>query len=128
MAQLSESLFVSDKIHARTVKLPDGSEHRLHFKELPATEFRKFHIAEQSKDEDARAGSMAKLIAASLCEPDGKPALTYKRALQLNTAAANAIVAEVLSVNGMGDRGNVEAPETASGSGASSHSPSAAAA
>lgn len=104
MSKLSPSLFVSETIHPRTVKLPDGSEHVLHFKELPATVFRAFHLAEQSKDEDTQTGSMAKLIASSLCEPDGKPALTYKEALKLTAPAANALVNEVLSVNGFGGK------------------------
>lgn len=99
---LSDSLFVSATLHERTVKLPDGSEHVLHFKELPAVAFRAFHLAEHSKDEDVQVGSMAKLIAASLCEPDGKPALTYEKALQLKPGAANALVAEILSINGFG--------------------------
>ena len=61
MSSLAASLFVSETIHPRTVKLPDGSEHTLHFKELPATVFRAFHLAEQSKDEDTQTGSMARL-------------------------------------------------------------------
>lgn len=100
---LNDSLFVSDALHERTVKLPDGSEHALHFKELPAVTFRQFHLAEQSKDEAVQAGSMARLIAASLCEPDGNPAITYAKALTLKPAAANALVAEILVVNGFGE-------------------------
>lgn len=100
---LNESLFVSDKLHERTVKLPDGSEHSLYFRELPAVTFRSFHLAEQSKDEAVQAGSMAKLIAASLCEPDGKSAITYAKALTLKPSAANALVAEILIVNGFGE-------------------------
>lgn len=99
---LSESLFVSASLHERTVKLPDGSEHVLHFKELPAVAFRAFHLAEQSKDEDVQAGSMAKLIAASLCNPDGSAALAYEKALTLKPGAANALVREILSINGLG--------------------------
>jgi len=102
VSSLGSSLFVSDKIHERKVTLPDGGEHTLFFKELPAIEFRKFYMAEQSKNEDEQAGSIAKLIAACLCEPDGKPALTAQKAAQLTAAASFAIAAEVLAVNGMG--------------------------
>ena len=98
---LSDSLFVSPALHERTVTLSDGSKHVLHFKELPAVAFRAFHLAEQSKDEEVQAGSMAKLIAASLCNPDGSPALTYEKALTLKPGAANAMVAEILSINGL---------------------------
>jgi hypothetical protein len=97
---ISDKFFISPTLHERLVKLPDGSEHKLHFKELPASEFRRFRNAEQSEDEEKQVGSMAMLIAASLCEPNGKPALSYTKAQQLTAAAANALVAVVLEVNG----------------------------
>lgn len=104
MSSLSASLFVSDKIHEQKVKL-GTEEHTLYFKELPAVEFRKFFLAEQSKDEDQQAGSISKLIAMSLCEPDGKPALTEQKAAQLTAAAAIEITNVILSINGMGAPG-----------------------
>jgi len=99
---LADSLFVSDKVHERMVKLSDGSEYKMWFKELSAIEFRRFHIAEQSADEEKQAASMAKLIAASLCEEDGKPAITYKQALKLTALAMNALSMTILEVNGFG--------------------------
>jgi len=117
---LSESLFISDTIHERDVTLSDGSVHKLYFKELPAIEFRRFARYEQSKDEDEQLGSMARLIAASLCEPDGKSALTYKQALNLKSSAANAIANVVLEINGVGEAGKVLPPEESDGSGTSS--------
>ena len=99
---LNDSLFVSDKIIEKQVKLADGSVHSLFFRELPAVEFRKFYNAERSEDENVQAGSMAKLIAASLCEPDGKPAITEKQALKLTAPAMNAIAIAVMEVNGLG--------------------------
>ena len=100
--KLASSFFVSTEVQAREVTLPDGSKHTLHFKELPVVEFRKFHMAEASEDEETRAASIAKLIAASLVDEDGKPAITVKDAARLNSAAANAIVNAVLDVNGFG--------------------------
>lgn len=100
------ALFVSADVQTRTVTLPDGSEHALHFKQLPASEFRKFFYATQAKDEDMQSAAMAKLIAASLCNEDGTPALTFKQALQLTPAAEKAISEAVLSVNGLGEQGN----------------------
>jgi hypothetical protein len=99
---LNESLFVSEKVIEKEVTLADGTSHKLYFKELPAVEFRKFYIAEQSQDEDVQAASMAKLVAASLCEPDGKPAITVKKALQLKGSALTAIVEAIMQVNGFG--------------------------
>ena len=82
--------------------MADGTKHVLHFRELPVVDFRRFHMAESSADEDVRASSIAKLIAASLVQPDGKPAITVKDAMRLNSAAANAIVNAILDVNGFG--------------------------
>lgn len=99
---LPSGLFVSNDIHSRPVTLPDGSVHTLHFKELPAVEFRRFQIAEASDDEEVKASSMAKLIAASLVDEEGKSAITLKDAKRLNSVAANAIVEAILSINGFG--------------------------
>jgi hypothetical protein len=97
---LNESFFVSNQVQEKQVKLPDGSEHTLYFKELPAVEFRRFALAEQSENDDIKAASVAKLIASSLCEPDGKPAITFEKALQLKASAMNAIFEVMLEVNG----------------------------
>ena len=118
--------FVSPEIHERTVELADGSKHVLHFRELPSSEYRKFQIAEQSDDEEVRAGSMAKLIAASVCEADGKPAMTYEQALRLKPGPCNALFTAVLSLNGVGTQGKAQPSVESSGSGTSSPSPSAA--
>lgn len=119
MSKLDESLFVSDAVHEREVELPDGSKHVMHFKEVSAVEFRKFQMAEHSDNEDARAGSIAKLIAASLCEPDGKAAMTLKKALTLKPRAANALLNAVLEVNGIGNTGKASTPGVTTGSGES---------
>lgn len=100
---LPATFFVSEQTHERSVKMPDGSEHTLHFRQLPAVEFRKFVFAERSTDEATQAGSAAKIIAASLCDPDGKPALTYQQALKLNPAATKSLIEAVMSVNGLSD-------------------------
>lgn len=96
---LNDAFFVSTQVHEKQVKLADGSEHTLYFKELPAVEFRKFALAEQSNNEDIKAGAVAKLIAVSLCEPDGKPAITVEQALMLKAGAMNSIFEAILEVN-----------------------------
>jgi hypothetical protein len=101
---LPNTFFTSQEVQEREVTLADGTKHTLCFKELPAVEFRKFQMAESSEDEEVRAASIAKLIAASLVEKDGKPALTMKQALQLKGAAANAIMSAILDVNGFGSK------------------------
>jgi hypothetical protein len=108
---LPASFFASEQLHERSVELPDGSTHTLHFRQVPAVEFRKFVFAERSTDESIQAGSAAKLIAASLCDAEGKPAIGYTQALKLNPAATKSLLAAVMSVNGLdddkGEPGNV---------------------
>lgn len=97
---LDKAFYVSTELHEKEVELADGSKHTLHFKELPAIEFRRFSLAEQSDNENVRATSIAKLIAASLCDADGKPAITFDQALNLKASAMNAIFEAMLEVNG----------------------------
>lgn len=97
---LDKSFFVSTELQEREVKLADGSKHVLYFKELPAIEFRRFALAEQSENENVKATSIAKLIAASLCDADGKLAITFEQALNLKASAMNSIFEAMLEVNG----------------------------
>ena len=101
---IDSSFFVSTEVQSKFVELPNGQKHELFFKEIPAIEFRRFSLAEQSEDENVRIGSIAKLICASLCNADGTPAITFEQAMTLKAAAMNAIFAEVLSVNGQGNK------------------------
>jgi hypothetical protein len=97
---LDKSFFVSTELQEREVELADGSKHVLYFKELPAIEFRRFALAEQSDNENVRATSVAKLISASLCSADGKVAITFEQALNLKASAMNTIFEAMLEVNG----------------------------
>lgn len=119
---LDSAFFVSATIHSRPVELPDGSKYDLHFKEIPAVEFAKYRLDQSSEDADTKVGAVAKLICASLCEADGKPALSYAKALQLKAGAMNALLAAVIDVNSAGNVGNASAPGEATGSGTSSPS------
>lgn len=108
----------------RTVQLPDGSKHELHFKQLPASAFRGFFNAVARRNEEEQSQAMAKLIAQSLCTPDGQAALTAEQALQLTVAAERALTDAVLDVNGLGakaeaDLGNGSPGAESSGSGTS---------
>ncbi|MCQ9615941.1 hypothetical protein L1889_03840 [Paenalcaligenes niemegkensis] len=69
---LDKSLFVSDEIHEREIKLADGKKHKFYFKELPAGEFRRYAFANESDDEQVRIDSMSRLVAESVVTPDGK--------------------------------------------------------
>jgi len=124
---LDKSLFISQEVHAYPVRLSDGSEHPMFFREASAVDFRKFVFAERSGDEDRQAASIAHLIAACVCDADGKPAMTHKQAGRLKPDAANAIFTVILAMNKAGDaEGNGSRPGEKTGSGTSSPSPSAA--
>lgn len=126
---LDNSLFVSGAVIARDVTMGDGSVHQLWFKELSGVDFRHFQLAEFSEDEDVRARSMARLISASVCEPDGKLAVSYERAQELKPHVQIALVGVIREINKVGKaEKKSSSPDTArSTSGTSSPSASEAA-
>jgi Phage tail assembly chaperone, TAC len=97
---LDDSLFVSAELHEREVQIGKSKKVKLHFRELPAVEFIRFHSAQSQANADAKAGAAAKLIAACVCNADGSPAMSYEKALTLKTGALNAIFAVVMEING----------------------------
>jgi hypothetical protein len=109
---LPESLFVSSTVHAREIQIGCGATHVLYFKELPAVKFAAFQEAKNSPNEVVREGAIAKLIVASLCAPDGSPAVDatvtpnvpfgYERALTLKPGVLNEIMKHILEINGYG--------------------------
>jgi len=100
---LDLSFFASTEVQKREVELPDGNKHILYFKELPAIEFTRYFNAVNSKDEDISLLASAKLIAAGLCEADGKPAVTVEQAATLKPGPLGAILDALRDVNGLGD-------------------------
>lgn len=115
---LPSTCFISNSVHERKVKLGDDQEHTLHFRELTNTDFRKLVFAERSEDEDVRAAAEARMISMSLCDQDGKPALTLDDAVRLKPAISRALADAVLDVNGP-PKGNALPPEVSNGSGTS---------
>lgn len=96
---LDESLFASPTVHEREVELSDGNKHKLYFRELPGYEFIKFREQQNSDDLEIRAKAVPRLIAAGLCTPDGKPAMTAEKALMLKSGPMTAIMVALLEVN-----------------------------
>lgn len=115
---LDDSLFASDGLIERPVML-GGKKTKLHFRELPATEFNACFLAGEG---DRRVLSPAHLIAAALRNPDGSPAITAERAAQLKAGPFNAIFSAALDVNGEGAKetpGNASPSAESDGSGTS---------
>ena len=102
--ELDPRFFLSAEIHARKVKLHDGSEHEFHFKELSRSDVRKMHA-------DGKDGSdMAeRMVAACWVNPDGTPALDITQVMNLKPVVFNAVSEQVMTINGIGqesDTGN----------------------
>lgn len=96
---LPKTFFASPTVHARTVKLADGSEHVLHFRELPALEFRRYAESLRSEDQTTRLDALPRLIVAALCEEEGKDALNLAQARTLKGAPMQAIYDAIVDVN-----------------------------
>jgi hypothetical protein len=101
---ISDKFFISSELHEKEVPLADGSKHVLHFKELEASEFEKFHEARASDVASERYGAMPNLIALSVCEPDGKPAMTVKQAMTLKPKIQSLLSGIILEINGFKEK------------------------
>jgi len=99
---LDNALFASTDVHPRSVVLPDGSTATFHFRELPAIELRRQHLAETSEDVAVRDGAIARLISVGLCDADGRPAITAEDAARLKPAVAGQFVSHIMEVSGFG--------------------------
>lgn len=96
---LSKDFFVSDKLHERTVELPDGSKHPLHFAELTAADFTNFRDEQRSEDAKVRLMATPKLLSKAVRESNGKQAMTPEQAAKLKPAPMRALFEAVLEVN-----------------------------
>lgn len=99
---LDKSLFVSTEVVEREVELPDGKKHKLFFKELTAADIARYVNALNSSDEEVNVLANPKLLALSLCEADGKAAITVEQALQLKLGVIGPILEVLREVNGLG--------------------------
>ena len=101
---LDKSLFVSTEVVEREVELADGKKHKLFFKELTAADIARYVNALNSTDEEVQVMASPKLIALSLCEADGKAAITVEQATKLKPNVIGPILDAVRDVNGLGDK------------------------
>ena len=100
---LDKSFFVSTTVQEREVELPDGKKHTLYFKELTAADIARYVNALNSKNEDVQVAANSKLISSSLCDIDGKEAVTVEQAATLKPNVIGVILEAVRDVNGLGD-------------------------
>ena len=107
---LPTSLFVSAQVQGREVTLPNGETHVLFFKEVPAVTFKAFNRLQTSDKPEEQDSAMALLISESMCDDEGKRALTFGQACQLRLDATTAIFKAVLDVNGRGEKKESSSP------------------
>lgn len=117
---LDPSLFISDDVHEREVKLADGSKHTFYIREQEAGVLRGFFAGQVSEDPDKQAESMARLIAKAICTPDGKPALALAQAKKLKFAVQIALTKAISEVHSYQGKESSHAEEAESGSDTSS--------
>jgi len=81
-------------VHADTITLPSGDKAQFHVRELPDAEFRKLF----------QDGDRAKLIAATICDENGKPVMTDAQAAQLKPLVAAELPQVAMKHSGFGDK------------------------
>ncbi|QQQ40910.1 hypothetical protein JJL50_13190 [Stenotrophomonas maltophilia] len=86
-------MFASKDVHADAITLPNGDKARFHVRELPDAEFRKLW----------GEGDRAKLIAATICDEDGKPVMNVTQAAQLKPLVAAELQRVAMKHSGFGD-------------------------
>lgn len=121
---MDDSLFISSKVYERTITTPKG-EITIWLKELPNTSYMRFQAAMTSRDDDVRSQAIQRLVAEALCEPDGKPALTFEKACALKVTVLDQIYKHATTLDKADDLGKDSPSAEKSGSGTPSPSPSA---
>lgn len=89
----SLGMFASKDVRADTITLPNGDKAQFHVRELPDVEFRKLWSE----------GDRAKLIAASICDEDGKPVMNVTQAAQLKPLVAAELQRVAMKHSGFGE-------------------------
>ncbi|SMR69248.1 MULTISPECIES: phage tail assembly chaperone family protein, TAC [Stenotrophomonas] len=117
---LDPSLFISEDVHRREVKLADGRKHTFYIREQDAGVLRAFFAGQASDDSDKQADSMARLIAKAICDPEGKQALSLVDAKRLKFAVQIALTKAISEVHSYQGKESLPAEEAESGSDTSS--------
>lgn len=117
---LDPSLFISDEVHEREVKLADGSTHTFFIREQEGGVLRAFGNGQFSDDPEKQADSLARLIAKAIATPEGKPALTLAQAKRLKFSVQMALGKAISEVHSYQGKGSSQDAEVLSGSDTSS--------
>lgn len=85
-----------------------GKTKALHFRELSAGEAEDLFLG-LSNDPKASKGLRARMIAACVCDADGKPLMNEAEAARLPNAFSAALQAICIDVNGLSEEGKADA-------------------
>ncbi|MBN4942010.1 hypothetical protein JY414_09305 [Stenotrophomonas maltophilia] len=88
---------------AREVKFSDGTIETVHFRQVSAGQMRRWRAAEASGNEDETCFAMQRLVAASLCDADGKLVLTEAESQNLTANGLTDLFPHVMAVAGIGE-------------------------
>lgn len=98
-------MFASRDVRSDTIELPDGKKAQFYVRELPDAEFRKlWEEADRSK-----------LIAATICDEDGKPVMNVTQAAQLKPLIAAKLQQVAMTHSGFGDEAEKAQAEAGNG-------------
>ncbi|MCU1123527.1 hypothetical protein ABK045_20165 [Stenotrophomonas pavanii] len=98
-------MFAAKDVQPDTIELPDGSKAQFYVRALPDTEFRNLYAS----------GDRAKLIAATICDEDGKRVLTEKQAGDLKPKVAASLQSIALKHAGFGSDADALQEEAGNG-------------
>lgn len=98
-------LFASKEVKPDTVELPDGTKAQFYVRALPDTEFRSLY----------NSNDRAKLIAATICDEDGKPVMSVKQAGELKPRIATVLQGIALKHAGFGSEAEADQEEAGNG-------------
>jgi len=96
---LDKSFFVSPEVVGKDLELKDGSTHKLYFRRVSSYDYQRFLNCLRSSSIDDRGMAYHVLVAASLCDADGKAALTLEKAKELEEAVLERLFAAALELN-----------------------------
>ncbi len=95
-------MFASRDVRADTIELPDGKKAQFYVRELPDAEFRKLW----------QEADRSKLIAATICDEDGKAVMNTTQAAQLKPLIAAKLQQIAMKHSGFGDEAAEAQAET----------------
>ncbi len=95
---------------SREVTFTDGTTETVYFRQVSAGQMRRWRAAESDGDDQVRFFAMQRLIAASLCDADGKLVLTEDESKNLTPNGLTDLFPHVMAVAGIGDDAKKSSP------------------